>query len=143
MSTIAQQFQHERSLQGAPRVHAVSRAYTEAAALALAHARAHLQLPAVLPISWVSHPGGNSGETWWWADGRVEIYMNAGADLSPREIARVVLHECRHVADGPHPGLGHWAAEDRADAFAAFVMDPRETTQDFSRLDGRRPLGRR
>lgn len=143
MSTISQLIQKERSLQGVPRVHAVSREYIEAAKLALAHARTHLRLPAVLPILWVSRPGGNSGESWLWSDGRAEVHMNAGADLSPYEIARVVLHECKHVSDGLHHGLGHWAAEDSADAFAAYVMDPRETTQDFCRLDRRHPSMRR
>lgn len=133
----------ERYLEGAPRVHTVSREYTEAAELALAHARVHLRLPAALPIVWVSRPGGNHGETWSFPNGAVELHINAGADLSPHEIARVILHECKHVSDGQHHGLGHWAAEDAADAFAAYVMDPRETTQDFCRLDRRRPSTRR
>ncbi len=143
MSTISQAIQKERSLQGAPRVHAVSREYVEAATLAMAHARAHLRLPAVIPIVWVSHPGGNRGECWQFTDGSVEIRINVGLDVSPRDIAHTVLHECKHAADGQHHGLGHWAAEDAADAFAAFVMDPREITQDFLRLSWRRPSGRR
>ena len=142
MSRISEQFQKERSLQGAPRVTAVSREYTEAAELALAHARAHLRLPAALPVLWVSQPGGNHGETWWWPDGRVEVRINAGADLSPRDIARTVLHECKHVADGQHHRLSYWAAEDGANAFAGDVMNERRT-QDFLRLNWRRPSGRR
>jgi hypothetical protein len=142
MSTISQAFQKERSLQGAPRVHTVSPEYAAAAELALAHARLRLRLPAGIPIVWVSKPGGNSGETWWYHDGRLEVLLNTGADLSPREVARVLLHELKHVADGQHHRMSYWDAEDGANRFAGDVMDERQT-QDFFRLDWRRPSGRR
>ena len=136
MSTIAEQLRAERSLANAPRV-AGGPDYLAAVTLALAHARWCLSLPAVLPIVWVSRPGGHEGETWHWPD-RVEVRLNAGSGMSPRRAAAVALHEFFHVSEGPHGAArDYWAAEDRANAFAAFVM--KEWAPAFERLDGRPP----
>jgi hypothetical protein len=140
MSTIAQQIQAERALAGAPPV-TVGVEYAEAAALALAHARARLRLPAVVPIVWVSHPGGSLGETWWHHDGSAEVVLNAGADMSPRLAAWAVLHECKHIHDGQQfCSRNYPAAEDAANAFAFDVTE--RQTQDFYRLSWRKPSRR-
>jgi hypothetical protein len=142
MSTIAEQIHSARALAGAPRVAAPPH-YAVAVELAMAHARARLSLPARVPLVFVSHPTGNHGETWWWPDGRVEVRVNVGADLSPRELARVVLHEARHVADGQQ-FCTRWPGETEKSAveFADFVM--RELAPEaFNQLSWRRPSGRR
>ena len=107
MTTLAEQIRAERKLEGTPRITAVSAAYSEAVALALRHARARLRLPAALPILWHNAPAGHEGETWLWTDGSVEIHVNAALDSSPRRIAWVVLHECKHVHDGLHHRMTH------------------------------------
>ncbi len=139
MSMIAREIAAERALADAPRV-AVGPGYSEALDLALAHARARLSLPAVVPIVWVSHRG-NRGETWWWPDGRVEVRINV-ADMSPRLAAWAILHELKHVADGQQFCTRYpEAAEDAANTFAFDVTE--RQTQDFYRLDNGRPSGRR
>jgi hypothetical protein len=138
MSTIAEQIRAERALAHAPRV-AVGAEYSEAVTLALAHARARLPLPTAVPIVFVSHPTGNHGETWWWPDGRVEVRINVGVGLSARELAGVVLHELRHVADGQQ-FCATWPRETEKSAieFSDFVM--RELApEEFNRLSWRRP----
>jgi hypothetical protein len=142
MSTIVEQIREERKLAGAPRVTALAAGYAEAAALAERYARAQLSLPA-FAVVWCAKAGGNEGETWWWPDGRVEVCINAGADPSPRDVARVVLHECRHVADGER-FCAQWPQQTEKSAidFSSFVM--RELApRDFDQLSGRRPSGRR
>ena len=130
-----------RDLVGAPRVLTIAPEMRAAVTLALAHARARLSLP-TFDIIWASLPGGYSGQTFFHADGRVEIRLNAASDMSPREVAWVVLHELRHVADGSHLcGTSEETAEARANAFAAHVTDERQTL-DFYRLDWRRPSRR-
>jgi hypothetical protein len=143
MTIIAAQLTTDRALSGAPRVTTLAPGYAEAAALACRHARTWLSLPAVVPILWVSHPGGHRGETWCWPDGRVEVAINAGADLSPRDVARVVLHELRHVAYGAR-FCARWPedTEKSATDFPALVM-LELAPHDFERLSGGRPSGRR
>jgi hypothetical protein len=130
-----------RDLTGAPRVHTIAPEMREAVALALAHAQARLALPTV-NILWVQRPGGFDGLTYFRPDGRVEILLNASADLSPREVARRVLHEAKHAADGPDFCNAHYAeAEHRAEAFVAHITNERQTL-DFCNLDWRRPSRR-
>jgi hypothetical protein len=140
MSSLAQLIRQERSLEGAQRLRVVEPAMEEAAQLALAHARARLALPP-FTLVWVHRPGGNMGETWWHHDGQVEVLVNLGADLSPRSVAWTILHELKHVADGERPRMSAQAAEDGANAFAYDVVE--RQTEDFYKLDWRRPSGRR
>jgi len=130
-----------RDLVGAPRLPSIAPEMRAAVALALAHARARLALPALDTI-WVARPGGYDALTDFRPDGRVAIFLNICADLSPREVARRVLHEAKHAADGPDFCNAHYAeAEARANVFAAHVTDERQTL-DFYRLDWRRPSRR-
>jgi hypothetical protein len=132
-----------RRLEGAPRATALSPGYAEAVTLALAHARARLVLPTVVPIVWVSRPGAALGECWWFDNGDVEIRLNAAADMSPRTVAWTTLHEAKHVADGRHPRMSYQEAEDGANRFAFDVTERPPSTEEFYRLDWRRPSGRR
>jgi hypothetical protein len=95
MNTIAQQIREERALWDAPRVHMTAPEMLEAVDLALAHARAHLVLPAAVPMVWCAHPAGHRGETWWFHEGRFQVCINAGLDLSPRAGRRCW---CRSIA---------------------------------------------
>ena len=64
--------------------------------------------------------------------------LNAAADLSPRQIAFVCLHEMKYVADGQQfCRTNRPEAEAAADAFAYRVTE--RETEDFYRLDWRRP----
>lgn len=130
-----------RRLAHASKVTAVSPENAAAVTLALHHARLRLSLPP-FDIVWVSHPGGTLGETWFFEDGGIEVLLNAGVDASPRTVAWTLLHELKHVADGRHRrGMSHQEAEDAANAFASDVTE--RQTEDFYRLDWRRPSGRR
>jgi len=128
-----------RDLVGAPRVLTIAPEMRAAVALALAHARARLALPA-FDILWVTRLGGHDAQTNF-RDGRVEICLNAAADLSPRLAAWLVLHEAQHAADGAQfCGAKPDAAEDRANGFAFNVC--RQAEEEFLKLDWR-PLSRR
>lgn len=127
-----------RTLESAPRVTA-SPENAAAVALALAHARARLSLP-TFEIVWCWHPGGWDGQTIFFADGAIEVRLNAAADMAPRLVAWTALHEFKHVADGSR--VSYEAGERAANQFA-FDVTERESEEDFLRLSWRRPSGRR
>jgi hypothetical protein len=137
MSSTAQEFK-QLSLVGAPRVTVVPSERVEAVNLALAHARARLVLPA-FEIVWRARVGAAMGETHWYDDGQIEVCLNSAADLSPRLVAWIVLHELKHVSDVQQ--FNGETTEDSANTFA-FDVTERQTT-DFLNLDWHRPSMRR
>jgi hypothetical protein len=141
MTATAQEFK-QASLIGAPRVSVVPRERVEAVTLALVHARARLALPAFEIVWRAGRVGASMGETHWYANGQIEVCLNSTADLSPRQVAWTLLHELRHVADGQQFCSAYYReAEDAANAFAFDVTE--RQTEDFYRLDWRRPSMRR
>lgn len=122
----------DRDLDRAPVVSHADPDLVAAVALAEAHARGWLRLPPV-DLVWVSRPDGWPGQMF----GR-EIRLNLAANLSPREVAEVALHEFKHAADhhaGQLAGMSSTEQEDRANSFAAAVL----RHPDFHSLSCRRP----
>jgi hypothetical protein len=131
---------HGSSLVNAPIVLVVAPELTAAVDLAVAHARARLTLPP-FTLVWRSRPGAPKGEGHFYDAGAIEVCVNHASDLAPRDVAWVVLHELRHLADG-RVFCAQWPqeTENNANSFAASVM---AEAPDLNQLDGRRPSGRR